>query len=142
MSLLLLLQNMSSWTIYYRLLELHLSQLLIVTSWWNLLLDMFIVSLVSHSTSTSLLVPLFYSFFFDTNYNYLCIFLYLLSLLAISNSSLPTPLSSIFLYVLLPVYYSITRLSPLLIPYPLVYKLSLSLISTLFLSAICPLLIL
>jgi len=77
------------------------------------------------STSASVLFFLLY-----TNYNYLCIFLCFLSLLATSNSSLPTLLSSIFLYVLLLVHHGITRLSPLLISHSLVYKLSLSLIPT------------
>jgi len=45
----------------------------------------FIVSLVPHSTSTSLLIPLFYSSSFDTNHSHLYIFLCLLLFLATNS---------------------------------------------------------
>ena len=79
------------------------------------------VSLILHSTSTSLLVPLSYSSFFNTCYNHSHIFLCFLSLLATSNSLLPTLLFSTFFYVQLLVHHDITGLSPLLASYSFVY---------------------
>ena len=82
---------------------------------------MSIVSPVSHSTSTFLLVPLFYSSSFDTYYNHPHTSPHSSLLQATSNSSSPTLLSSICLYVLLLAYYDIAGLSLFSALYPLIY---------------------
>ena len=87
----------------------------------------------SFSTSVSILF---------TNYSHSHIFPYLLLLLVTSSSLLPTLLFSTFLHVLSLVYHNITELFLSLTPHSSVYKLFLFSIPTLFLSAICFLLIL
>jgi len=85
-----------------------------------------IAFLVLHLVSTSLLMFLFY--FSSSNIYYILphIISHLTSLLATNNSSLPTPLSSTFLYVQLLVYYDITGLSLPSTPHLLVYILSVT----------------
>ena len=99
---------------------------------------MFTVFLGLHSTSTFLLVPLSDSSFSDIYHNCLHIFLYILSLLAISNSSLLILSSSIFLHVLPPVHYNIIWLSLLSVPYSLVYIFFLLLIPSVICKSTCP----
>ena len=95
-----------------------------------------IISLVLHSTSISPLVFLFYYLSFDTYHNYPHIFLYLLLLLAITNSLSLILLSSTFFHVLLLVHYNVTGLSLLLTSHLLVYISFISLILNLPLSAL------
>ena len=84
---------------------------------------MFIVFLKLHSTSTSPSVPPFYTSSSDTYHALLHIFLYLLLSSATNSFSLPTPLSSTFLYVLLPVHHGATGLSPLSMLHSLAHSL-------------------
>ena len=75
----------------------------------------------SFFTSTSI-----YSLSSDTYHIFLLIFPYLSLLLATSNFLSSTLLSFTSLYVLLPVYHGVTRLSPLLMLYLSVHTLFLS----------------
>ena len=96
--------------------------------------DMSTASLVFHLPLTFLLVLLSYSSFSSINYNYPHTFLHLLLLPATNNFLLPTPLSFITLYILLPVYHDVSRLSLLTTSYPLAYKFFLLSIPTFLLS--------
>jgi len=102
----------------------------------------FIVSLVPHLPSVSLLVLLYDSLSSNTCHIYLHTSLYLLSLLATNNPLLPTLLSFTFLHVLLLAYYDVTWLSQSSTPHSLTYIPSPSLIPNLLLLAIHILLIL
>ena len=95
-----------------------------------------------HLLSTFLLEPLSYSLSSDINHIHLHVFPHTLSFSATSNSTLLTPLSFIVLHILLLVHHGVTGLSLLSTLYPLAYKLFLSSIPTLYLSATHPLLIL
>ena len=86
--------------------------------------------------STFLLVPLFYSSFFDTSHIHPHNFLHSSFLLATSNFLSPTLLFFISLYVQLLVHYGITRLFLLLTPHPSVHTPFLFLTSILSLPAI------
>ena len=142
MFLLLLLQNTLSWIIYYILLKLYLFLLSMVTLWWNLLSNMSMVFLVSYSTSTFLLVSLFYSSFSNIYHNHPNIFLSLLLLPVTSSFLLLILLSSIFFHIQLPTHYNTTRLSLLLTLCSLAYTSFFLLILSLLLSTIHPLSIL
>ena len=107
--LLLLSQNVSFLTTYYKLPRLYSFLLQMVIWLWSQLSNKSMVSLMPHSTSTSLLVLQSYSLFSNTCHSYLHIFLYLLSLPATNNFLLLAPLSFIFLYVLLLVHYNVAR---------------------------------
>ena len=123
MFLLLLSQNILSWTTYHRLLESYLSQLLVVTSWESILLSISTAFPVLHSTLTFPQVFLLYSSFSDTCCILPYIVQHLLLLLATNNFLLPTLSFSTFLYILLLVHHSATELSLLLILYLLAYIL-------------------
>ena len=97
---------------------------------------MFTAFLVPYLSLTFLLVPLFYFSFSDTSHILLHTFLYLLLFLATSNFLLLTPLSSIFLYVLLLAHYGVTRLFLLSILHSLAFILFLPLILNLSLPTI------
>ena len=134
-SLLSLPQNVSFWTACYTPLKLHSFLPLMVTLWWNSPSDVPTAFLVPYSTSTSLLVPLFYFLFSNTYHNHPHIFLYLLLLLATHSFLSPTLSFSTFLYVLPPVYYNTTGLFLLSIPHSPKYTPFLLSIPSLLLSA-------